>query len=166
MTTATRHGPLDSDMPIENHPIMIRSATLQDATRLAELSAILGYPVASDDFEPRLRRIIAHPDHVVFLAEVGAGTVAGWLHGAEQEFLESGRQCEILGLVVAEEHRRHEAGRHLVTAVETWALHRGVPYITVRSNVVRAESHPFYERVGYSRVKTQHTYRKALHTLS
>jgi hypothetical protein len=28
--------------------------------------------------------------------------------------------------------------------------------IAVRSNTVRAESHPFYERAGYVRVKTQH----------
>jgi hypothetical protein len=34
--------------------------------------------------------------------------------------------------------------------------------MTVRSNVVRAESHPFYERLGYVRSKTQHAYRKHL----
>ena len=34
--------------------------------------------------------------------------------------------------------------------------------MTVRSNVVRHESHPFYERVGYERTKTQHAYRKRL----
>jgi hypothetical protein len=28
--------------------------------------------------------------------------------------------------------------------------------------VVRAESHPFYERLGYLRTKTQHAYRKTL----
>jgi hypothetical protein len=32
----------------------------------------------------------------------------------------------------------------------------------VRSNVVRAESHQFYERLGYARVKTQHAYRKRI----
>jgi predicted N-acetyltransferase YhbS len=34
--------------------------------------------------------------------------------------------------------------------------------MTVRSNVVRSGSHPFYERLGYARSKTQHAYRKAL----
>jgi hypothetical protein len=28
--------------------------------------------------------------------------------------------------------------------------------------VTREESHPFYERLGYTRVKTQHAYRKRL----
>jgi hypothetical protein len=34
--------------------------------------------------------------------------------------------------------------------------------MAVRSNVTRTESHPFYERLGYARVKTQHAYRKRL----
>ena len=34
--------------------------------------------------------------------------------------------------------------------------------LLVRSNVTRPESHPFYERLGYERIKTQHSYRKTL----
>jgi hypothetical protein len=34
--------------------------------------------------------------------------------------------------------------------------------ISVRSNVARLESHPFYERLGYVRTKTQHAYAKQL----
>ena len=34
--------------------------------------------------------------------------------------------------------------------------------MSVRSDIVRAESHPFYQRVGYERAKTQHVYRKRL----
>ena len=44
----------------------------------------------------------------------------------------------------------------------TGADARGLPEVSVRSNVVREESHPFYERLGYTRAKTQHVYRKAL----
>ena len=64
--------------------------------------------------------------------------------------------------MVDEEHRGRGAGRALVGAVEAWAGARGLPLMTVRSNVVRAESHPFYERLGYVRSKTQHAYRKHL----
>ena len=39
---------------------------------------------------------------------------------------------------------------------------RGLGVIAVRSNVARTESHPFYERLGYVRTKTQHAYRKHL----
>jgi GNAT superfamily N-acetyltransferase len=55
-------------------------------------------------------------------------------------------------------------GRALVDAVESWARTRGLDRVVVRSNVVRLESHPFYERIGYKRIKTQHVYRKGLNT--
>ena len=53
-------------------------------------------------------------------------------------------------------------GRRLLQAAEAWASTRGLDQMAVRSNVDRAESHPFYERLGYVRAKTQHAYRKRL----
>jgi GNAT superfamily N-acetyltransferase len=84
----------------------------------------------------------------------------------ERELLESGRRCEILGLVVDSTHRGRGVGRRLVQAAEAWALARGLDQMAVRSNVGRAESHPFYERLGYVRAKTQHAYRKRLPSLT
>jgi GNAT superfamily N-acetyltransferase len=57
---------------------------------------------------------------------------------------------------------RAPVGKALVAAAEEWACAQGVDAITVRSNATRAESHPFYERLGYVRRKTQHSYAKAL----
>lgn len=141
-----------------------RVATIDDVPRLAELTGLLGYPVDAAEFHPRLDRLLAQPDHVILVAEVDPDGVAGWIHGAEQHLLESPSRCEILGLVVAEEGRRRGLGRRLVEAVETWGRARGLSRIVVRSNVVRPESHPFYERLGYGRVKTQHVYQKLLLT--
>jgi hypothetical protein len=50
----------------------------------------------------------------------------------------------------------------LVAEVEAWAARRGLTEMSVRSNVARTESHPFYERQGYRRVKTQQVYRKPI----
>jgi GNAT superfamily N-acetyltransferase len=77
-------------------------------------------------------------------------------------YLESERRCEILGLVVDPLQRGTGVGRQLVAQVERWAAARGLHMMTVRSNVLRHESHPFYEHVGYERTKTQHAYRKRL----
>jgi GNAT superfamily N-acetyltransferase len=107
----------------------------------------------------RLARLSGRLDNAVFVAVDGTHVV-GWIHGAEHELLEVGGQCEILGLVVDSSARRSGAGRALVAAIEQWAASRGLSQISVRSNVVRVESHPFYERLGYTRVKTQHSYRK------
>jgi GNAT superfamily N-acetyltransferase len=98
----------------------------------------------------------------VLVAEIAPRGVVGWIHGAEQELLDSGPRCEITGLVVDPEARGSGVGRTLVAALERWALARGLRLIAVRSNVVRAESHPFYERLGFVRAKTQHAYRKQL----
>jgi GNAT superfamily N-acetyltransferase len=101
-------------------------------------------------------------DELVLVACSPAGAIIGWAHGAEQRFLEAGARCELLGLVVDSGHRREGVGQRLVAAVERWAEERGLGEISVRSNVVRVESHPFYERLGYRRVKTQHVYRKPI----
>jgi GNAT superfamily N-acetyltransferase len=142
-------------------PLTIRPAVPSDAARLASLSGELGYPVAVDTLAGRLTRVLARGGDVVLVAETG-GDVVGWVHGSEQDFLESGPRCELLGLVVDARQRGQGIGRRLVAAVEAWAARRGLELVSVRSNVARAESHPFYERLGYARVKTQHAYRKRL----
>jgi GNAT superfamily N-acetyltransferase len=150
------------EQPIETVALIaVRRATAIDAARIAELSGILGYPADSSSLAPRLERLLARTEDAVFVAEAESGVV-GWIHGAEQELLESGRRCEIFGLVVDPGYRSQGVGRRLVTAVEQWAANRGLGQMTVRSNVTRAESHPFYQRLGYIPAKTQHAYRKAL----
>ncbi len=133
---------------------------MTDAARLAKLSEVLGYPVEPELMKRRLERLLSRPDHVVLVAESQTDGVVGWIHAAEQDILEIGRSCEILGLVVAADQRGHGVGRRLMEWVERWAFERGLKQLSVRSNVARAESHPFYERLGYTRVKTQHAYWK------
>jgi GNAT superfamily N-acetyltransferase len=141
--------------------IITRRATLLDAFRLAELSGMLGYAVDPFTLAERLQRLLESAEDAVFVAEIET-SVAGWVHGTEQELLESDRRCEILGLVVDPAYRGQGVGRALVMRVEEWAIGRGLRQVSVRSNVARVESHPFYERLGYLRAKTQHAYRKAL----
>ena len=141
--------------------VRVRRPAAADAARIAELSGVLGYPVDARDMSERLAHLLARNDNAVFVAEDALGVV-GWIHGAEHELLEVGRRCEILGLVVDPSVRRGGAGRALMFAIEQWAASRGVPQMSVRSNIARVESHPFYERLGYTRVKTQHSYRKSL----
>ena len=139
----------------------VRTATLADASTIAELSSALGYPVPVSELASTLERLLSRPDHAVFVATTN-DRVIGWIHVAEREVLEIGRLGEILGLVVDGSARRQGIGQQLVVAAEAWTAAQGLPAITVRSNVVRVESHPFYQALGYARVKTQHTYRKVL----
>ena len=108
----------------------------------------------------RLSRIFQRDDHVVLVAETTE--VVGWIHAGEHEILEVGALCEIWGLVVADGQRGKGVGRQLIEAVEDWARQRGLTDVSVRSNVIRPDSHPFYGRLGFARYKTQHAYRKSL----
>jgi GNAT superfamily N-acetyltransferase len=146
---------------MEMTDFVIRRATSADAAGVADLSGILGYPVDRENMQRRLERIGGCEEHVVLVAET-SGQIIGWIHGAVHEFLVAGRVGENCGLVVAEGQRTNGVGRRLVEAVEQWARGRGLDQVSVRSNVARPESHPFYEKVGYTRLKTQHVYRKSL----
>jgi GNAT superfamily N-acetyltransferase len=141
--------------------LLLRNAHVADASRMAELSGTLGYPVSAEAMARRLTRVLKLETHCVFVAE-RSSEVVGWSHGVEQEMLELERRCEIWGLVVAENERGRGVGRRLIEAIEKWARDRGLKDMSVRSNVIRSESHPFYERIGYTRYKTQHAYRKHL----
>jgi GNAT superfamily N-acetyltransferase len=141
---------------------LTRSPQLSDVPRLSELSSQLGYPVSEDELGRRLGHLLSRADHQLVVAENSAGGVVGWIHAAEQWVLESEPACEILGLVVDQGCRGQGFGRTLVDAIEVWARTRGIAAVRVRSNVVRTESHPFYQRLGYRQVKSQHVYRKSL----
>ena len=140
----------------------LRPATLADAPRIAALSDALGYPNSPAIIARRLERLLASAGDLILVATVPPNEVIGWVHANEQHLLDSGRRAEILGLVVDAAWQGRGAGRLLVEAVEAWARTRGLPTLAVRSNIVRTQSHPFYERIGFKRVKTQHSYRKSL----
>jgi len=144
--------------------VAIRNAVISDADRVAELCGVLGYPVTGDLMAERLARVLDNSEDTVLVAVLPSGKVIGWLHASERQLLEMGRYAEIMGLVVDASHRGLGVGRELIARAEAWTAARGLSDLHVRSNVVRLESHPFYQRLGYLKVKTQHAYRKALST--
>ncbi|MGE0594162.1 MAG: GNAT family N-acetyltransferase [Vicinamibacterales bacterium] len=141
----------------------VRSATVEDWEAISRLNEGLGRHAGDGEIRASLARLLAGERDLVVVAE-SDGRVVGWVHAAEREILGSGRRCEILGLVVGDAYRGRGTGRALVAVAEAWARGRGIAEVVVRSNIVRPESHPFYERLGYARSKTQHVYRKPIPT--
>ena len=140
--------------------VQLRPARAVDAARIAELSGVLGYPGDAEALAARLARLLARDGELVLVAEDRSAGILGWAYAEERESVEAPARCELLGLVVDAGARRRGVARRLVAAVEQWAAGRGLPRVVVRSNVSRPESHPFYEGIGYTRIKTQHTYEK------
>lgn len=141
--------------------LTIRAAAPADAETIAQLTTQLGYAADAAAISGRLSRLIGQRDQLILVA-VLEGKVAGWLQAHASEVLESGFRVEIVGLVVAEDCRRHGVGRELVQRAEQWAAGLGAATVVVRSNTKREESHRFYPALGYAATKTQAVYRKRL----
>ena len=145
-----------------NSPVPIRNARESDSGEIARLCTQLGYPAHEEEMGARLASLKGSDAHWIAVAAGPDSNLLGWVAAEHRLSLESGERVEIVGLVVDRAARRRGVGRALVSAVEAWAVSRGVSTILVRSNVARSDSHEFYTRSGYGRIKTQHAYAKNL----
>ncbi|MCB9069702.1 MAG: GNAT family N-acetyltransferase [Calditrichae bacterium] len=109
----------------------------------------------------RLTALIHHDEHCVYVAVLD-DMVAGWIHGCYLLRVETDRFVEIGGLVVHEAYRNRGIGKELVETVIRWAETRQCRRIRVRCNVIRRESHRFYERIGFIENKQQKIFDKLL----
>jgi predicted N-acetyltransferase YhbS len=148
-------------MTTPNVNLVMRAARPDDAGAIARLATELGYPSSEQEMRARIERLLQSDAYFLVVAEQGSEMI-GWIAAERRLLLESGERAEIVGLIVTQSARRAGTGQALVTAAEEWARRQGLPRMAVRSSVARAESHPFYERLGYVRAKTQHAYLKAL----
>ena len=140
----------------------IRTANLQDVAAIARLSDELGYPCDAAAIAARVRKVAAQKQHLLLVAQNDRDEVCGWLHAFGADYIESGFRVEIAGLVVAKAVQRSGMGSRLVEEAERWARGIGAEFVSVRSNLNRAASHPFYQKLGYKLKKTQQVYRKHL----
>lgn len=143
----------------DSQQLTIRDAALADAARIAELSTQLGYPSTTEQALVRLRTLPQDGSHAVYVAENDAGVV-GWVHVYEHLPVCHDRVAEVAGLVVDASCRGTGVGKRLMEAAEHWARAKGLDTVVLRSNVIREPAHKFYERLGYTRIKTQHAFRK------
>jgi GNAT superfamily N-acetyltransferase len=135
----------------------IRPAVPADARALVPLFEQLGYPTERTEIRSRLES--KSGDWEVLVARHEGG-ISGFVAVEIQHDFIAAKRGLILGLVVADGWRGGGIGAALLAAAEAWAFERGAPLVVVRSNVIRARAHRFYEREGYRRVKTQHVFEK------
>ncbi len=138
----------------------VREAVLEDAPELAELTTQLGYPCDAQQIRQRLQSMPIHDSAILVARDVEGLT--GWIHVAMQHSLAADHVAEILGLVVHERCRSLGLGAILLEHAERWASEHGCRQLWVRSNVLRARAHRFYERHGFRRIKTSYTLGKAI----
>ena len=142
--------------------VRIRPARREDSASLAKLSGQLGYPATAEIISSRLDAAAQDSSSIVLVAELPSGEIAGFSQFVHQRLIEADPRAEVAPLVVNESLRGHGVGRLLLAHGEQWARERGCKFVNLRSNVIRAAAHSFYERLGYSHYKTQKAFRKDL----
>ncbi len=141
--------------------VRIRPATLDDAEAIARLSGQLGYPSTVAQVRERFAALDRVPAWMLAVAEAG-GMVVGYVICRGIYTIQRDPCAEIGGLVVDETYRGRRIGELLVAAAEAWAGENGFPTIIVHSNVIRADAHRFYQRLGYEIVKAQQYFHKEI----
>ena len=141
--------------------VTIRFARPSDAETIAELTKQLGYIADPAAVASRLFRFLERSDQQLLVADHG-GRAVGWIHMVITEYIEADAFVVIGGLVVDREYRKQGIGRRLLTRAEEWAVQHGCSVVRLSSNVRRVEAHGFYERAGYTNLKTQYSFGKHL----
>jgi GNAT superfamily N-acetyltransferase len=143
-------------------PLTIRPAVLADASQLAPLAGQLGYTATTEEVRARLVEILQDANHIVLVAERNGSGIAGYIELFPFRTLTAGARVEFGGLVVDEACRSQGIGRLLMERAQDWARVHGYKEARLRSNVIRAEAHRFYESLGYRVNKTQKSFLKTL----
>jgi predicted N-acetyltransferase YhbS len=141
--------------------VTIRVGRRSDAGEIAQLTTQLGYDLTEGDAAARLSRILPRDDQRFLVADFDGGAV-GWVHIVLVEYVDAEAFALIGGLVVDEVHRGSGIGRALMNGAENWARERGVSMVRLSSTVARTAAHRFYENLGYTKIKTQHSFIKPL----
>ena len=126
-----------------------RSATVEDASVLAELITQLGYPTTAEEMRPRLWPMLADPVYGTIVAEVD-GAVVGMIglrvdRGHEYD----GVQGRIVALVVDAKFRGIGVGKALVREAEQWSSERSARKLMVNTSNYRTHTHEFYRHLGF-----------------
>jgi GNAT superfamily N-acetyltransferase len=81
--------------------------------------------------------------------------VIGWIGMAQAVQIESAPFCEIRGLIVDEKYRGKGIGKLLIEKAKQWSKATGNKTLRLRTNVIRKETHLFYQHLGFKEIKEQ-----------
>jgi len=140
----------------------IRSAIIDDASDISELSTQLGYLAHEPEIKDRLNAILKSNDHMVYVAVLSDGKAVAWIHVYRAQRIETGVFAEIGGFIVSETFRNKGIGKKLLEAAEKWAISKKLSKLRVRSKTEREDAKQFYLNMGFSASKTQSIFDKHL----
>lgn len=141
--------------------MVVRPVDEADIVPATALLAQLGYPMSEAEVARRLRIVRAAHSHRVWVADEG-GQVIGLLHALFRPALDKPPEVVVQALVVDASRRSQGVGEQLMQVAEQWARESGSATVALYTGVERADTHRFYERLGYAKIATSQLMRKVL----
>jgi GNAT superfamily N-acetyltransferase len=147
---------------VATNGLEIRPMQPRDAERVAELALELGYKRSAEQVSHWIEELeAAQREQAAFVACAG-GEAIGWIEVAMERRLQYEPYALIGGLVVKDGFRGHGVGKRLCEEAERWGRACGCRIIRVTSRSTREDTHRFYERDGYRRIKMSVVFEKPL----
>jgi GNAT superfamily N-acetyltransferase len=134
--------------------IVIRDMSEHDAAAINALSAQLGYSITIEQTLANIKSVLRTTGHGAFVA-MYENDVIGWIGMAQAVQIESAPFCEIRGLIVDEKYRGKGIGKLLIEKAKQWSKATGNKTLRLRTNVIRKETHLFYQHLGFKEIKEQ-----------
>jgi GNAT superfamily N-acetyltransferase len=129
--------------------VSVRAAINDDAASIASLMTQLGYPSTPTQMEPRLARLLLHPEYGAIVAEMSHDVVGVVVLHIESNLEFDAPYGRVMGLVVDERRRGEGLGALLMQEAERWFAERGADRVVVTSASRRTAAHDFYGAIGY-----------------
>lgn len=140
--------------------ITIRKCMISDAENVRRLSkAALGFDYPADKFEENIRRLMATPTNMIFVAE-NNNRFVGYAHACDFDVIYGPPLKVLRAIAVQEEYRRYGAAKQLMEAVEEWARNSGAEGIRIYGGSERIAANHFYKSCGYEFVKPESKFMK------
>lgn len=132
----------------------IRTVSYDDCEQMTELTRDLGYPSSSEKMCEILDRVINHPDHFIFVADVD-DKIYGYIHMVASILNESDVILDIAALLVSEKYRGHGVGAAFIQEAEKLSGQKNARLLRIRSNLIRPDAYAFFEHRGFVNLKSQ-----------
>ena len=140
--------------------ITVRKCMISDAANVRALSKkALGFDYPADQFEANIRRLMASPSNVIYVAE-NNGNFVGYAHGCDFDVVYGPKLKVLRAIAVEEEYRRYGAAKQLMNAIEAWAKASGAEGVRIYGGSERHAANSFYKACGYDFVKPESKYKK------
>jgi GNAT superfamily N-acetyltransferase len=140
--------------------MIIRELRAADLPGVVGLSSELGYECTLAELTERFRQLSGEVRESLLCAVNEQDAPLGFIHLSLGLSFVAPPAVRVAALVVARHCRGQGIGRLLMEHAERWAMHRQIRFVSLTSNEKRSDAHAFYERLGYSNLKSSFRFQK------